>query len=89
MKALRVQFNVTDTFHLSFSSGEIVSVTTSSDDPVLYEQGEAWVRKNRPELIEEPCKGYFAGGPTPGDCIRAMVQGLEEFASSPEFPNSR
>jgi hypothetical protein len=85
-KALRFTFNVTDTFHLSIASGEIVSVTVTSDDPPLWEQAKAWVRKNRPELIEEPCRGYFAGGPTPGACVRAMVQGFEEFASSPDFP---
>lgn len=86
MKALRTAFNVTDTFHLSFARGSIAAITTTSDDPPAWEQGKAWVRTNRPELIGEPCRGYFAGGPTPGDCARAMVRGLEEYAVSPDFP---
>ena len=32
--------------------------------------------------IEVPCKGYFAGGPTPGACCKAMVQGFKEYATS-------
>ena len=89
MKALRVNFNVTDTFHLSFAEGMIVSVRTTSNDPAIWEDAKAWVRQNRSELVRKPCEGYFNGGPTPGDCVRAMVQGLKEFAASPDFPGPR
>ena len=89
MKALRVPLKVTDTFHLTFADDQIASITTSSDDPPLWEEGKAWLLRNRPGLMDGPCRGYFAGGPTPGDCVRAVVKGLEAFAASPEFPNAR
>ncbi len=80
--ALGIDFNVTDTFHLIFSDGQIVSVTNSSNDPQAYYDAQEWVEDNRPELIEEPCKGFFNGGLTPGDCVRAMVRGYSEFVAS-------
>jgi hypothetical protein len=46
------------------------------------------VEENRPELIAEPCKGFFDGGLTPGDCVRAMVRGYSEFAASGELSGS-
>ena len=83
--ALGVDFNVTDTFHLTFSDGSIVSVETSSNDPQVFYDAENWVRENRPELIREPCRGYRDGGPTPGKCVQAMVQGYAEFTASDDF----
>ena len=80
--ALGIGINVTDTFHLTFAYGQIVSVTYSSNDPQAYYDAQEWVEENRPELIEEPCKRFFDGGLTPGDCVRAMVQGYSEFAAS-------
>ena len=89
MSALGINFNVTDTFHLSFEKERIVSVRNTSNDLPVWEDAKAWVRQNRSELIAEPCTGYFNGGPTPGDCVRAMVQGFREFAASPAFPKTR
>jgi len=82
IEALGIDFNVTDTFHLTFSNGQIVSVTTSSNDPQAYYDAREWVENNRPELIDKPCKGFFNGGLTPGDCVRAMVRGYSEFVAS-------
>ena len=83
--ALGIDFNVTDTFEVSFSDGEIVSVQTSSDDPQAYYDAENWVQENRQELIGEPCRGFFDGGPTPQECVRAMVRGYAEFTASEAF----
>ena len=80
--ALGIDFNVTDTFHVTVVDGEIVRVTNSSNDPQAYYDAEEWVRTNRPELIELPCEGFFDGGSTPGDCVRAMVSGYAEYASN-------
>jgi hypothetical protein len=80
--ALGLPMHVTDTFTLTFADGRIVAVATSSDDPPDYHEASAWVRANRPELVEVPCKGEFAGGLTPGDCVRGMVRGLGEFAAA-------
>ena len=80
--ALGIDFNVTDTFHVTVVDGEIVRVTNSSNDPQAYYDAEEWVRTNRPKLIELPCEGFFDGGPTPGDCVRAMVSGYAEYASN-------
>lgn len=85
MLALGSDFKVTDTFTIAFGGSDITSVETSSDDlPIYFEAGD-WVRENLPELIEEPCQGFFAGGPTPGDCARAMAEGYARFAARDGF----
>ena len=77
--ALKIDFNVTDTLHITIHEGRIRSVTTSSNDPELYRKAEEWVKKKRPELIEIRCKGIWEGGPTPCDCVKAYVKGFTEF----------
>jgi hypothetical protein len=84
INTLGVGFDVTDTFVLLFSDAEIVAVDTESDDPEKYHAASSWVRENRHSLIDEPCRGYFDGGPTPGKCAQAMVQGFAEFVSAGE-----
>jgi hypothetical protein len=79
--ALKLDFNVTDTFHLTITEGHIRSVTTSSNDPDMYNQAKEWVKKNRSELIEVPCIGIWEGGPTPCECVKAYVKGFTEFIS--------
>ena len=78
--ALGVPIDVTDTFHLTFDGGKIVAVRTTSNDPPQFEQALQWVIRERAALVEKPCQGFFDGGPTPGDCVRAMVGGFAEFA---------
>lgn len=84
--ALGIGFNVTDTFTISFQDGKIVTVETSSNDPPLFWQARDWVKEKLPALIETPCQGIWDGGPTPGDCVRAMVEGYRRFAASDDFP---
>jgi len=79
MDALNLKINVTDTFHLTIEKGQILSVKTSSNDPDMYYKAKEWINNNRPELIEVPCEGAWEGGPTPCECIHAMVEGLIEF----------
>ncbi len=88
MLALGIDFKVTDTFEITFENGEIISVETSSDDLQVYYDAAEWVRKELPELVEEPCQGFFDGGPTPADCARAMAEGYRRFAASDDFPSS-
>lgn len=78
--ALELDLNVTDSFHLTFHDGQIVSVETSSNDPPLFYEARQWVRKNRPELTRIPCGGKENGG-SPGDCVRAVVAGFREFVA--------
>ena len=80
--ALKIDFNVTDTFHLTIIEGQIRFVQTSSNDPDMYHKAKEWIKKNHPELIEEPCKGIWEGGPTPCECVKAMVKGFTEFISN-------
>jgi hypothetical protein len=80
--ALGIESNVTDTFHLTFSNDQIVSVTTSSNDPQEYYDAEDWVKENRPELIGDPCKQSSDRPSTPGDCVRGMVRGYSEFVEA-------
>jgi len=80
--ALDLDFNVTDTFHLTIVNGRIKSIQTSSNDPDLYYQAKEWVKQNRPELINEPCERIWEGGPTPCECVKAMVKGFTEFKAA-------
>lgn len=72
--ALKIDFNVTDTFHITIVDGQIRFVETSSNDPDMYNEAKEWVKQNRPELIEEPCRGIWEGGPTPCECVKAMIK---------------
>ncbi|MEO1305417.1 MAG: hypothetical protein AAFV37_10600 [Pseudomonadota bacterium] len=84
--ALGLEFKVTDTFTLTFDGPKIVNVDTSSNDKPIYYVASVWVRTNYPEIMEGPCEGFFAGGPTPQDCARAMADGYAKFAASDDFP---
>jgi len=84
--ALGSDFKVTDTFTITFEGTTISDVETSSNDQPIYYQARDWVLANMPEIMAGPCKGFFAGGPTPGDCARAMAEGYRAFAASDEFP---
>lgn len=79
IQALELNFNVTDTFHIVIKDEKITSITTSSDDPQMFYEAEEWIRKNHPELINEPCKGIWEDGTTPNDCVRAMVRGYLKY----------
>lgn len=81
IQALGTGFDVTDTFHLGFEGRRIVSVRVSSNDPPEFDRAMEWVQSERAELVEEPCRDFFEGGPTPQACVRAMVQGFREFAA--------
>ena len=86
MLALGIDFKVTDTFEITFTNGQISAVETSSDDLQVYHDARNWVLEKLPELVEEACEGFFDGGPTPGDCVRAMSEGYALFAASDDFP---
>ncbi len=82
MAALAIDFNVTDTIHISFQKGKIRSVKTSSNDPDAYHEAKEWVNKNRPEWVKKPCEGIWAGGPTPCECVLGMLKGFTELTES-------
>lgn len=75
--ALEVNYNVTDTFHLTIINGEIRSVDTTSDDPTLFYEAKDWTKQNRPKLINKACEGEL----TACECVKATVQGFIEFKS--------
>jgi hypothetical protein len=78
---LGTAYHVTDTFHLSLENGRIVKVRTSSNDPPEFDAALEWLRRERPEVFTGPCRGFFAGGPTPQDCVRAVVRGFADFVA--------
>lgn len=80
--ALGTGYWVTDTFHLTFRDGRIVKVRTSSNDPPEFDQALDWVRAQHPDLMTGPCRGFFAGGPTPQDCVRAVVKGFADYRAT-------
>jgi len=80
IQALGTGFDVTDTFHLTVDQGRIVKVTTSSNDPPDMEAAFKWLRARSPEIwTTGPCQGFFAGGATPQDCVRAVVAGFAAY----------
>ena len=79
MAALKIDFNITDSFHISIKSGKIRTVKTSSNDVPDYFKAKEWVKQYRPELVEKACEGIWAGGPTPCECVQGMVKGFTEF----------
>ncbi len=79
--ALGTGYHVTDTFHLSFQGGRIVGVRTTSDDPPEFDQALDWLRQERPTLMQQECRGFFKGGPTPQDCVRSVVKGFTQFTA--------
>jgi hypothetical protein len=82
MKALQLDLNVTDTFHIVIKDKKIRSVQTSSNDPDVYYEAKDWIKQNRIELIENPCDFAKEGGPTPCECIKGTIQGLTEFKAN-------
>ena len=84
--ALGIDFDVTDTFTLSFEDGEIAAVETSSNDPERYHDARDWTWTNREDLVQAPCKGTPELEPDPHQCVRAMLQGYVEYANEQAFP---
>jgi hypothetical protein len=81
--ALGIDFDVTDTFTLTFGEdGEIKAVDLSSDDPDESRAAFESVFDSHPELFDAECQGFFLGGPTPGDCALAFIAAFEEYAES-------
>jgi hypothetical protein len=79
--ALGSALHVTDVFHFAVRDGRIVRVWNSSDDPPQYHQAMVWLRRERPEVFAGPCRGMFEGGPTPKDCVRAVVTGFADYTA--------
>ena len=79
MGALNINFNVTDSFHISIFNNQIISVQTTSNDLDVYYKAKAWVKENQPDLIEVPCIGIWEGGPTPCECVKGMIKGFALF----------
>lgn len=78
--ALGIDFDVTDTFTITFADGAISAIATSSDDPQLYHDARAWVWENRREWVEQPCNGSPDTAADPGLCVSSMLKGYREYA---------
>ena len=87
MLALGVDFKVTDTFTFTFDGPFLTNIETSSNDLPIYYAAFDWVTKELPEVMSGPCQGFFAGGPTPQACARAMAEGYRRFAARKEYSN--
>lgn len=77
--ALKTNFNVTDTFHLTFADNQIASIKTSSNDQPIYYEARKWVEKHMPEVMSGPCQNRGKSSGTPQDCARAMTEGYKRF----------
>ena len=82
--ALGTGFWVTDKFNLTMRKGRIVAVDNSSNDPPEFDLALEWIRREQPEVMTGPCRSFFAGGPTHGDCVRAVVVGFKAYRDARE-----
>lgn len=83
--ALGTGYWVTDKFHLTVREGKIVRVSNSSNDPPDFDLALDWLRQERPDIMTGPCRGFFAGGPTPKGCVRAVVEGFKAYRASKQL----
>ena len=90
--ALGIDFDVTDTFILTFEDGAVSAFDLSTDDPQLYLDAREWVWKNRPELVAKACNGDAGAKPDPDLCVKNALKGYKEFARlnglTPRAPSS-
>lgn len=84
MAALQIDFNVTDTFHITLRDGKIRAVQNSSNDPAEYYQAKDWVKEHHPEFIEKACEGIWKDGTTPCECIQGMLKGFRAMKAQEE-----
>ena len=80
--ALQTGYLVTDTFHLTLRDGRIIEVRNSSNDPPDFDQALNWLNREPPDVMTGPCQGFFAGGLTPQDCVRAVVAGFAAYRAA-------
>ena len=76
-------YEATDTFTLKVTANKISAVSFEGDDPPIFEELFLWIWKNRPEVLEGPCKDLFDGGNTPKECARAVVSAAKGFVAAP------
>lgn len=87
MKALQIDYHVTDTFTFTFSKLKITKIDTSSNDLEVFWHARKWVETYHPNLIEISCKGMWEDGITPEDCVKDMITGYKLFRESEAFPD--
>lgn len=80
--ALGTGYWVTDRFHLTLREGRIIAVRNSSNDPPEFDLALNWLKREQPDLMTGPCRGFFAGGPTPHNCVRAVVAGFKAYRAT-------
>jgi hypothetical protein len=80
--ALGTGYWVTDTFHVTIQKGRVVKVLNSSNDPPDFDRALEWVKRERPRVMSGPCQGFFDGGPTPEECVRAIVEGFAAYRAA-------
>lgn len=78
--SLGIDFDVTDTFTLTFDGDEIRAVETSSNDPQLYHDARDWVWAHRRDWVERPCRGGGDTAPDPVQCVHNMLKGYRDYA---------
>ena len=78
--ALGIDFDVTDTFSITFLDGAISAVETSSNDPQRYHDASAWVWEHRSDSVDVACNGNEDIAPDPDQCVKNMLKGYEEYA---------
>lgn len=76
VQALQTGFDVTDSFHLTFTNNHITSIETSSNDQPVYYEAKRWVAEQYPGLMQGVCAEK---APSPAECARAMALGYRAF----------
>jgi len=76
VQALQTGFDVTDSFHLTFTNDHITSIETSSNDQPVYYEAKRWVAEQYPGIMKGVCAENAS---SPAECARAMALGYRAF----------
>ena len=69
----------TDTFLLTVMDHQIVGIDSTADDPPVLQEVFDWIARTRPDVMSGPCRDLFAGGTTPAECVREVVQAAQDY----------
>ena len=72
-------YRATDTFCMQVADRCITKNAFAGNDAPAFSAILEWLQQQRPEILTGPCYKMFAGGLTPGQCARAVVQGAWDF----------
>ena len=79
---LEIDFDIMETFHLTFEDGDIKNAIMNSNDQRSLFEARKWVGANMPQIFEGPCKNGGDERKVSASCARGMTQGYRQFMAA-------